>query len=100
MFAIVISSIASGIVVSTTGNYWYFMVFGSLILYVGAELLHTLRETSSDGIYIGYQVSLSVLCKLDGLSSYLGYCVDYIQCRCWRRHAGESYRLLSRMSIR
>jgi hypothetical protein len=67
MLAIVISSIVAGVVVSTQGNYWYFMVFGPWILCVGAGLLYTLRETSSDGMYIGYQVSTSALWDPDDL---------------------------------
>jgi hypothetical protein len=56
MLAIVIGSAVSGIIVSLTGNYWNFLVFGPWLLCVGAGLLYTLRETSSNGKYIGYQV--------------------------------------------
>jgi len=56
MLAIVIGSAGSGLVVSLTGNYWNFLVFGPWLLCVGAGLLYTLHETSSNSKYIGYQI--------------------------------------------
>jgi hypothetical protein len=56
MLAIVIGSGVSGLVVSLFGNYWNFLVFGPWLSSVGAGLLYTLHEDSSNGKYIGYQV--------------------------------------------
>jgi len=61
MLAIVFGSGAAGLIVSLTGNYWNFLVFGPWLLSVGGGLLYTLRETSSNGKYIGYQVRTSGL---------------------------------------
>ena len=58
MLAIVVGSMVSGLLVSLTGNYWNFLVFGPWLLCIGAGLLYTLRETSSNGKYIGYQVRI------------------------------------------
>jgi len=56
MLAIVIGSAVAGLIVSLTGNYWYFLVFGPWLVCVGAGLLYTLHEQSSNGKYIGYQI--------------------------------------------
>jgi len=56
MLAIVIGSGVSGMTVSLTGNYWYFLFFGPWLTCIGGGLLYTLRETSSNGMYIGYQI--------------------------------------------
>jgi len=59
MLAIVIGSGVSGLTVSLFGNYWNFLVFGPWLASVGAGLLYTLHEHSSNGKYIGYQVCTS-----------------------------------------
>jgi len=56
MLAIVIGSGVSGLTVSLFGNYWNFLVFGPWLASVGAGLLYTLHEHSSNGKYIGYQI--------------------------------------------
>jgi hypothetical protein len=61
MLAIVIGSAGSGLVVSLTGNYWNFLVFGPWLLCVGAGLLYTLHETSPNSKYIGYQVRINAI---------------------------------------
>jgi hypothetical protein len=58
MLAIVFGSASAGMIVSFTGNYWLFLVFGPWVLCVGAGLLHTLHETSPNAHYIGYQASI------------------------------------------
>ncbi|KIM88878.1 hypothetical protein PILCRDRAFT_243404 [Piloderma croceum F 1598] len=55
MLAIVVGSGVSGLIVSLFGNYWNFLVFGPWLASVGAGLLYTLHEHSSNGKYIGYQ---------------------------------------------
>lgn len=59
MLAIVIGSGVSGMTVSLTGNYWYFLFFGPWLTCIGGGLLYTLHETSSNGMYIGYQVRVT-----------------------------------------
>jgi hypothetical protein len=59
MLAIVVGSGVAGLVVSLTGNYWNFLVFGPWLACVGAGLLYTLHEHSSNSKYIGYQVCTS-----------------------------------------
>ena len=59
MLAIVVGGAVAGLIVTLTGNYWYFLVFGPWLVCVGAGLLYTLHEQSSNGKYIGYQVGIS-----------------------------------------
>jgi hypothetical protein len=56
MLSVIIASGFAGFTISTTGNYWYILVTGPWLLSVGGGLLYTLREHSSNGKYIGYQV--------------------------------------------
>jgi hypothetical protein len=59
MLAIVFGTMSAGMTVSLLGNYWYFLVFGPWLLSIGAGLLYTLHEDSSNGQYIGYQVRIN-----------------------------------------
>ena len=56
MMSCVVGSGMTGFIVSYTGSYWYFLVFGPWIASVGAGLLSTLKATSPISHYIGYQV--------------------------------------------
>lgn len=59
MLSCVVGSGIAGFIVSYTGNYWYFLVFAPWLASVGAGLLYTLKVTSPNSHYIGYQVRFS-----------------------------------------
>lgn len=42
--------------VSALGRYWYFLVFGPLLICVGGGLLYTIDEYTSNAKLIGYQI--------------------------------------------
>jgi hypothetical protein len=74
MLAVIISSGFAGFIISASGNCWYILVFGPWLISVGAGLLYTLRETTSNRQYIGYQVrrfseaifiGLKLTCSID-----------------------------------
>ncbi|KUI71427.1 Putative HC-toxin efflux carrier TOXA [Cytospora mali] len=52
----VVSSITSGVLISKIGYYTPFMLFGVVLLSVGAGLLTTLQVDTGEGKWIGYQV--------------------------------------------
>lgn len=60
MLSIVVGSIAVGGTVSTLGNYYYFMVFSPWLISIGAGLLFTVDESTSNAKLIGYQILIGL----------------------------------------
>lgn len=87
MLAVIISSGFAGFVISASGNYWYILVFRPWFISVGAGLLYTLRETTSDSKYIGYQVKSSF--KVILIRFKLKWNKDNTWCGRWYCHAGN-----------
>lgn len=56
VIALVVSSIATGILTSRTGYYTPFLLIGICITAVGAGLLTTLNVDTTTGMWIGYQI--------------------------------------------
>ncbi|GAA6004221.1 hypothetical protein JCM10207_002489 [Rhodosporidiobolus poonsookiae] len=60
MLAVVISVIASGRIVGVFGRYWPFLVLGPIPGAIGAGLMYTINEHTSNANIIGYQILLGV----------------------------------------
>lgn len=56
VLSMVVASISSGILVTKIGYYTPFMLFGVVLLSIGAGLLTTLQVGTGEGKWIGYQV--------------------------------------------
>jgi len=60
MLSIVVGSIFTGGAVSVIGNYYYFMIFGPWLISIGAGLLFTIDENTSNAKLIGYQIIIGL----------------------------------------
>lgn len=57
VLSMVVASISSGVLVTKIGYYTPFMLFGVVLLSIGAGLLTTLQVGTGEGKWIGYQVA-------------------------------------------
>ncbi|KAL7411362.1 ABC transporter [Mrakia frigida] len=58
MLSVVLCSMLAGVVISMTGYYWPFLVFGPIITPIGGGLLYTIDVHTGSGALIGYQILL------------------------------------------
>lgn len=56
VLSMVLASISSGALIARVGYYTPFMLFGCMLLSIGAGLLTTLQINTSEGRWIGYQI--------------------------------------------
>ncbi|OLL26095.1 putative HC-toxin efflux carrier TOXA [Neolecta irregularis DAH-3] len=56
MLSNVLAAGISGFVISATGHYWPFLIFGPLIVAIGAGLMYTFSYISTTAQLIGYQI--------------------------------------------
>lgn len=56
VLSMVVASISSGVLIARVGYYTPFMLFGVVLLSIGAGLLTTLQVDTGEGKWIGYQI--------------------------------------------
>lgn len=56
VLSMVVASISSGVLIARVGYYTPFMLFGCVLLSIGAGLLTTLQVNTGEGKWIGYQI--------------------------------------------
>jgi hypothetical protein len=58
MMAVVLTSMGAGIIISITGHYYPFLVFGPAFTPIGGGLLYTVTQFTSTAKLVGYQILL------------------------------------------